>query len=107
MGERKKGERNWGEASCRGWDQQISLKRLLWGGTLREVLSLKLGACPVPTCLSHLLSTHILTSSLDSPRRWVTHRTWSVTRAEAAHRSLQLECSEGWGWGCSIQRRQI
>lgn len=95
MGE-KEGERNREEASCRGWDQWISRKRLLRGGAEgAALLPQKLGACPEPTCLSCLLSTHILTSSLDSPRRWVTHSTWGVTRAEAAHGSLPLECLEG------------
>lgn len=69
------------------------------------LLPAKLGACPEPTCLSRLLSTHVLTSSLDSPRRWVTHGTWGVTRAEAAHGSLPLECSEGWGRATSREGR--
>lgn len=48
----------------------------------------KLGTCQAPTCLSSLLSTRVLTSSPDSPCRWLTHSTCGVTRAEAAYGSL-------------------
>lgn len=45
----------------------MSLKRLLGGGVSRggATLPRKLGICQAPTCLSSLLSSHILTSSPD------------------------------------------
>lgn len=84
-----RGEGNQGEASCRGWDPRV-LCRGFWGeghggGAVPPTPnSERLGLCQAPTCFPSLPSTHVLTSSPDSPRRWVTHSTCRVTRAEAA-----------------------
>ena len=84
------GRGNQGEASCRGWDPRVLCRGFCgeghWGGAAPPDTpnSERLGLCQAPTCFSSLPSTHVLTSFPDSPRRWVTHSTCRVTRAEAA-----------------------
>ena len=86
-----RGEGSRGEASCGGWDPRFLRRGFCGEGHRGEAAphprtpsSEKLGLCHAPTCFSSLPSTHVLTSSPDSPRRWVTHSTCRVTRAEAA-----------------------
>lgn len=64
----------------------------------------KLGACHVPTCVSRLLSTHVLTSSPDSPCRGLTH-TWGVTRTGGTRKPLLgAQWAGGEGPGLHLDR---